>query len=56
MAIMYPKNISEYIPTESEKLVYNELKKQLPDSYEVFYSVEWSKDNSGKMKKSEADL
>ncbi len=53
---MYPKNISEYIPTESEKLVYNELKKQLPDSYEVFYSVEWSKDNSGKMKKSEADF
>ena len=56
MAIMYPKNISEYMPTESERVVYNELKNQLPDSYEVFYSVEWSQDNSGRMKKSEADF
>lgn len=56
MAIMYPNNINEYLPTPSEKIVYDELKKQLPDSYEVFYSVEWSKDNNGKMEKSEADF
>lgn len=56
MAIMYPSNINEYLPTRSEKIVYDELKKQLPDSYEVFYSVEWSKDNNGKMEKSEADF
>lgn len=56
MAIMYPKNINEYLPTPSEKIVYDELKKQLPDSYEVFYSVEWSKDKNGKMEKSEADF
>ena len=56
MAVMYPNNINEYLPTPSEKIVYDELKKQLPDSYEVFYSVEWSKDNNGKMEKSEADF
>ena len=56
MAIMYPKNINEYMPTYSERLVYDELKKQLPDSYVVFYSVEWSRDNNGKMEKSEADF
>lgn len=56
MAIMYPKNINEYMPTYSERLVYDELKKQLPDSYVVFYSVEWSRDSNGKMEKSEADF
>ena len=56
MAIMYPKNITEYLPTESERFVYNELQKQLPDSFVVFYSVEWSRDNHGKMEKSEADF
>lgn len=56
MAIMYPKNLNEYMPTYSERVVYEELKKQLPDSYVVFYSVEWSKDNNGKMEKSEADF
>ena len=53
---MYPKNINEYLPTPSERLVYDELKKQLPDSYVVFYSIEWSRDNNGKMEKSEADF
>ena len=29
MAIMYPKNINEYMPTYSERLVYDELKKAI---------------------------
>ena len=32
MAKMYPKSISEYMPTDSERIVYQELKNQLPDS------------------------
>ena len=56
MAIMYPSNIAEYNPTESERMVYNALRDQLPDSYEVFYSVEWSRHKNGKMEKSEADF
>ena len=39
MANMYPKNINEYMPTDSERIVYQELKNQLPDSFDVFYSV-----------------
>ena len=53
---MFPKNISEYMPTESERIVYEELKKQLPDTYMVFYSVEWSKDVNGRRESSEADF
>lgn len=56
MAIMYPTNISEYMPNASERIVYDELKKQLPDSFSVFYSVEWSRVKNGKMEKSEADF
>ena len=56
MAIMFPKNISEYMPTESEKIVYEELRKQLPDTYMVFYSVEWSKEINGHRESSEADF
>lgn len=56
MAIMYPKNISEYMPTDSERIVYHELKNQLPDSFEVFYSVKWTSYESGKLLKSEADF
>lgn len=56
MAIMYPKNISEYMPTESERIVYQELKNQLPDSFEVFYSVNWTSNEGGRLVKSEADF
>lgn len=56
MAIMYPKNISQYSPTDSEQLVYYELKQQLPDSYEVFYSVSWTYTKNGRREKSEADF
>lgn len=56
MAIMYPKNIAQYAPTDSEQIVYYELKQQLPDSFEVFYSVSWSLMKNGKKEKSEADF
>ncbi len=56
MAIMYPQNISEYMPTDSERIVYHALKTQLPDDYQVFYSVEWTTINEGTLDKSEADF
>lgn len=56
MARMYPKNINEYMPTESERIVYYVLKNQLPDNYEVFYSVKWTSYEDGMLKKSEADF
>lgn len=56
MANMYPKNISEYLPTDSERIVYQELKNQLPDSFDVFYSVSWTSYQDGKLTKSEADF
>lgn len=56
MANMYPKNIAEYMPTDSERIVYQELKNQLPDSFDVFYSVEWTSYENGALIKSEADF
>ena len=56
MANMHPKNISEYLPTDSERIVYQELKNQLPDSFDVFYSVSWTDYQNGKLVKSEADF
>jgi hypothetical protein len=56
MAIMYPKNISECTPTDSEKIVYNALKTQLPDDYEVFYSVRWTSRQNNMLAESEADF
>lgn len=56
MAVMYPKSINEYLPTASESQVYYELKTQLPDTFEVFYSVTWTELKDGKLNKSEADF
>ena len=54
---MYPKNIHVLDPEESEIEVYNQLKKQLDDSYTVFYSVEWNKKRrDGSLEKSESDF
>lgn len=41
MAIMHPADIENYKYTASEKQMYDELKRQLPDKYQVFYSVRW---------------
>lgn len=57
MAKMYPNDLAAYKPNDSERTVYNALKEQLPDSFEVFYSFSWSyKDDKGRMQKSEADF
>lgn len=56
MAIMYPKDLVAYSPNDSEREVYNQLRDQLPDSFEVFYSFKWSYIKDGKMLKSEADF
>lgn len=56
MAKMYPQSISEYLPTDSERLVYYLLKNQLPDYYEVFYSVSWSAIEKEHLVNSEADF
>ena len=56
MAIMYPRDIAQYVPTDSEQLVFYELKNQLPNSFEVFYSVSWTLNKNGKKEKSEADF
>ncbi len=56
MANMYPKNISEYLPTDSERIVYQELKNQLPDTFDVFYSVSWTSYRDGRLVKSESDF
>lgn len=54
---MYPKDLSAYKPKDSERAVYNCLRDQLPDSFEVFYSFSWSyKNERGEMQKSEADF
>lgn len=41
MAIMHPADIANYAPMPSEKQMYEKLKEQLPDKYQVFYSVRW---------------
>ena len=56
MANMYPKNVAEYTPEDSERIVYQELKNQLPDTWDVFYSVPWTSYKHGKRTKSEADF
>lgn len=56
MAKMYPDSLGEYEPTQSERIVYLALKEQLPDSWEVFYSVTWSRMKNGKQERSEADF
>lgn len=56
MANMYPKNIAEYLPEDSEKVVYYALKSQLPNSFDVFYSVKWTTYEKGQRIQSEADF
>lgn len=56
MANMYPKNIAEYTPEDSERIVYQELKNQLPNTWDVFYSVTWTAYKRGRRIKSEADF
>ena len=41
MAVMHPVDIENYDYTPTEKEMYYALKEQLPDKYQVFYSVRW---------------
>ena len=56
MANMYPQNIAEYLPEDSEKVVYYALKSQLPETFDVFYSVKWTTYEKGQCIQSEADF
>lgn len=56
MANMYPKNIAEYLPEDSETMVYYALKSQLPETFDVFYSVKWITYEKGQRIQSEADF
>ena len=56
MAIMYPSDIENYDYTPSEKFMYEELQRQLPDKYHVFYSVRWFETEEGKRTDSESDF
>lgn len=56
MAIMHPSRVFDF-RTSSEKVLYEALKTQLPDKYEVFYSVTWhGKDAEKKRINSESDF
>lgn len=41
MARMYPQRLPEYVESTAERLLYEQLKQQLPDSFIVLYSVKW---------------
>lgn len=56
MAIMHPKYVYHF-NSLSEQRLYNALKNQLPNNYEVFYSVVWySKDENNNRINSESDF
>ncbi|MDY0277962.1 MAG: NERD domain-containing protein, partial [Acholeplasma sp.] len=56
MAIMYPKNIELYDATLSERKIFKALQNQLPDTYTVFYAVQWVDSINGQKKESESDF
>ena len=56
MAIMHPNYVYQF-NSLSEKKMFESLKRQLSNDYEVFYSVVWySKDDSGERINSESDF
>lgn len=55
MAIMHPKNVLEF-NNSTEKNFYISLKEQLPDEYDVYYSVTWYDKVENKRINSEADF
>ena len=57
MAIMHPIDIENYSYTSTEKEMYNALKEQLPDKYQVFYSIRWFEtDENNRRIDSESDF
>lgn len=56
MAVMHPVDIENYDYTPTEKEMYYALKEQLPDKYQVFYSVRWFETIDNKRIDSESDF
>lgn len=57
MATMHPIDLLNYDPTESERIFYEALKKELPPNFHVFYSVRWYEtDENNKRNNSECDF
>lgn len=56
MAVMHPIDIENYNYTPTEKELYYALKEQLPDKYQVFYSVRWFETIEDKRIDSESDF
>ncbi len=56
MAVMHPIDIENYCYTHTEKKMYDALKKQLPEKYQVFYSVRWFETVDNKRIDSECDF
>ena len=56
MAIMHPVDIENYTYTGSEKLMYDQLRTQLPEKYHVFYSIRWFETRDGARVDSECDF
>lgn len=56
MAIMHPVDIENYDYTQTEKEMYYALKEQLPDKYQVFYSIRWFETRNDKRIDSECDF
>ena len=56
MAVMHPVDIENYDYTPTEKELYYALKEQLPDKYQVFYSVRWFETVENKRIDSESDF
>jgi hypothetical protein len=56
MAVMHPIDIENYEYTPTEKEMYCALKDQLPDKYQVFYSVRWFETIDSKRVDSESDF
>lgn len=53
---MHPIDIENYDYTSSEKKMYYALKEQLPDKYQVFYSIRWFETTNKKRVDSESDF
>lgn len=56
MAVMHPVDIENYNYTPTEKDLYYALKEQLPNKYQVFYSVRWFETVENKRIDSESDF
>lgn len=45
MAVMHPADLENYECTATEREMYNALRDQLPQKYQVFYSIRWFETN-----------